>query len=200
MIHSITLVMNRIKKNRQRIIYHFYHIYFLVFLPEQIPPPRNFPCHHLPSSVTKYLITISLIILIIVLIVSLFSKTMLINQLNLIVIIFLVRGILIFFFLEEVFITKQTFFGYNLSQCRYKAIYKRNANSFNHVCIILYIFPCLKAALCIYCKTKTPTLLGMELILSISPMHCNCKTSPVSYIDFDGSRLTMEILSIFWGN
>lgn len=62
------------------------------------PPPRNFPCHHLPSSVTKYLITISLIILIIVLIVSLFSKTMLINQLNLIVIIFLVRGILIFFF------------------------------------------------------------------------------------------------------
>lgn len=87
------------KKDRQRIIYHFYHIYFLVFLPEQIPPPpRNFPCHHLPSSVTKYLITISLIILIIVLIVSLFSKTMLINQLNLIVIIFLVRGILIFFF------------------------------------------------------------------------------------------------------
>lgn len=31
------------KKNRQRIIYHFYHIYFLVFLPEQIPLPQELP-------------------------------------------------------------------------------------------------------------------------------------------------------------
>lgn len=53
-------------------------------------------------------------------------------------------------------------------------------------------------ASCIYCE-YTLTLLGMELILSTSPMHCSCKTSSVSYIDLEVCQLRMEILCIFWG-
>lgn len=46
----------------------------------------------------------------------------------------------------------------------------------------------------------SPTLLGIALILSTSPMHCNCKTSSVSYNDLEVCRVTMEILSIFLGD
>lgn len=46
----------------------------------------------------------------------------------------------------------------------------------------------------------SPTLLGIALILSTSPMHCNCKTSSVSYNDMEVSRVTIEILSRFLGD
>lgn len=54
--------------------------------------------------------------------------------------------------------------------------------------------------LCMFACECSPTLLGIALILSTSPMHCNCKTSSVSYNDLEVCRVTMEILSIFLGD
>lgn len=54
--------------------------------------------------------------------------------------------------------------------------------------------------LCMFAYECSPTLLGIALILSTSPMHCNCKTSSVSYNDLEVSRVTIEILSRFLGD
>lgn len=50
----------------------------------------------------------------------------------------------------------------------------------------------------IYSKC-THTFVGMALIFSTSPMHCNCKTPSVLYNDFDSCLFMMDIPWMFFG-